>query len=59
MAVRLVDAVLRRTEAGSAGHPGRHALEAAARVMGAELGWTADRCTQEVETAEQVYRLAL
>ena len=57
MAVRLADAVLRRTEAGSAGHPGRAALETAARVMGAELGWTDDQRAQEVEGAETVYRL--
>ena len=57
MAVRLSDAVLRRTEAGSAGHPGRDALEEAARVMGAERGWTADQRAREVEHTEQIYRL--
>ena len=57
MAVRLADAVLRRTDAGSAGHPGRAALVEAARVMGAEMGWTGDRREREVEHAEQAYRL--
>ena len=57
MAVRLADAVLRRTEAGSAGHPGRAAMVEAARVMGAEIGWTDDRREREVEHAEQDYRL--
>ena len=57
MAVRLADAVLRRTEAGSAGHPGRNALEEAARVMGAEMGWTEDQRAREVENTEQVYHL--
>ena len=57
MAVRLADAVLRRTEAGSAGHPGRQTLEEAARVMGAELGWTDDQRAREVTSAETVYRL--
>ena len=57
MAVRLADAVLRRTEAGSAGHPGRDALEEAARVMGAAMGWTDGQRAREVENATQVYRL--
>ena len=57
MAVRLADAVLRRTEAGSAGHPGLDALEAAARVMGAERGWPEDQRAREVEHTDQFYRL--
>jgi glycerol-3-phosphate dehydrogenase len=58
MAVRLSDAVLRRTEAGSAGHPGAAALHAAAQVMGDELGWTPGDRTREVEDVERVYRTA-
>ena len=57
MAVRLADAVLRRTEAGSAGHPGRDAMDAAARIMGAEMGWNEKQRALEVSDAEQVYRL--
>ncbi len=57
MAVRLADAVLRRTEAGSAGHPGRDAMDAAARIMGAEMGWNENQRAREVSHAEQVYRL--
>ena len=57
MAVRLADAVLRRTEAGSAGHPGRDAMDAAARIMGAEMGWNENQRALEVSDAEQVYRL--
>ena len=57
MAVRLADAVLRRTEAGSAGHPGRDAMAAAARIMGAEMGWNENQRAREVSHAEQVYRL--
>ena len=40
VAITLADALLRRTEAGTAGHPGRAALEAAAAIMaaGARLG---------------------
>ena len=57
MAVRLADVMLRRTEAGSAGHPGHDALTEAARIMGAEMGWTETQRAREVEHVEQVYRL--
>lgn len=55
MAVTLADAVLRRTEAGSAGHPGSDALEAAAAVMGVELGWDDWRVRHEVAELEAFY----
>ncbi len=58
MAIQLSDAVLRRTEAGSAGHPGATALHAAAQVMGDELGWTPADRAREVEDVERVYRTA-
>jgi glycerol-3-phosphate dehydrogenase len=57
MAMTLSDAVLRRTEAGSAGHPGRDALAAAAAVMAAELGWPADRIGMEIAEVEGFYRI--
>jgi len=56
MAVRLSDAVLRRTEAGSDGHPGAEALQAAAQVMGDELGWSADDRAREIQDVERAYR---
>lgn len=56
-ALRLSDAVLRRTEAGSAGHPGADALAEAARVMAALLGWDARRIQREIEEVERVYRI--
>ena len=56
MAIRLSDAILRRTESGSAGHPGRSALAEAARVMAAELDWTASRQQEEIEQVESTYR---
>ncbi|MFI5176955.1 MAG: FAD-dependent oxidoreductase [Vicinamibacterales bacterium] len=52
---RLSDAVLRRTLLGSAGHPGRAALERAADVMAQTLGWSAERRTQELAATEAVY----
>ncbi len=57
MAVRLSDALLRRTEAGSAGDPGDDAVTAAARVMAEELGWTAAQMQTEIADLRRVYRL--
>ena len=57
MALRLSDAMLRRTEAGSAGHPGRVALEEAARIMGSEAGWAEAERAREVKDTETFYRL--
>ena len=57
MAVRLSDAVLRRTEAGSAGHPGDDALLAAAEVMAEELDWSQERVDQEIADVKHAYDL--
>ncbi len=57
MAQRLEDAVLRRTEAGSAGHPGAEALRRAAGVMGALLGWPAARVADEIARVDRRYRI--
>jgi glycerol-3-phosphate dehydrogenase len=48
MAVKLSDVVFRRTELGTAGHPGDEALGFCADVMGAELGWSPSRRQQEL-----------
>jgi glycerol-3-phosphate dehydrogenase len=57
MAVTLADAILRRTEAGVTGHPGRAALERAAALMAFELGWPAAHIEAEIEAVERVYDL--
>ena len=57
MAVRLSDALLRRTEAGSAGHPGDDTLAAAAGVMAVELGWTPERTAAEMDAVRRMYQL--
>lgn len=54
-ALTLTDALLRRTEAGTAGHPGAAAVDVAAGVMAAELGWSADRLDAERASLEAVY----
>ena len=57
MALTLTDAVLRRTEAASAGHPGRDALESAAAVMAAERDWSPAHTAQELLDAEKALRV--
>ena len=49
MAVRLADVVFRRTGSGAVPEVERASLEAAARYMGEELGWEAQRQSEEVE----------
>ena len=56
-AITLADALIRRTEAGSAGHPGDDAIARAATVMARELGWDAPRVASEVRETEEFYRL--
>jgi glycerol-3-phosphate dehydrogenase len=55
-ALDLASAVLRRTELGSAGHPGRSSLEAVAELMSSELGWDEVRARSEIERVEEIYR---
>lgn len=49
MAVKLTDVVFRRTRLGEGTGPKRVEVEAAARAMGAELGWDALRQGEEIE----------
>ncbi|OFW08546.1 MAG: hypothetical protein A3H96_15265 [Acidobacteria bacterium RIFCSPLOWO2_02_FULL_67_36] len=55
MAMRLTDIVLRRTGLGSAGHPGRAAIERCAEIAAAELGWDPARTAAEIDALEKVY----
>jgi len=54
-AVKLSDVLMRRTGLGSAGNPGRAAVEAAARLMAAELGWDASQIAREVAETETAW----
>jgi glycerol-3-phosphate dehydrogenase len=54
-AVTLSDVLLRRTEAGTAGHPGAPAVAAAAAVMAPALGWDAARTAAEVAAFDAVF----
>ena len=55
-AVDLASVVLRRTELGSAGHPGRDCLERCAALMAAELGWDDGKRKSEIDHVEAIYR---
>lgn len=57
MAVRLSDALLRRTEAGSAGYPGEDAVASAAGIMAVALDWTRERIDTEIADVRRAYRL--
>jgi glycerol-3-phosphate dehydrogenase len=59
MALKLADAVIRRTEAGAAGHPGSDALERAAAIMARAHGWDAERTKDEIDQVENFYKLPL
>jgi glycerol-3-phosphate dehydrogenase len=56
-AIKLSDALIRRTEAGSAGHPGADAIENAAAVMARELRWNEWQRQTEIDEVEAFYRL--
>jgi glycerol-3-phosphate dehydrogenase len=55
MAVTLADAIIRRTPIGALGYPGDEALERAAAVVGGELGWSAARRQEEVDSVKRFY----
>ena len=59
MAMTLADALFRRTDLCTLGHPGEAALRAAARVMGRTMGWTEARCQIELDDVRRRLRRAL
>ena len=59
MALKLGDALIRRTEAGAAGHPGADALERAATIMARAHGWDATRTRNEIDEVESFYKLPI
>lgn len=54
-AVKLTDAVRRRTDLGAAGNPGDACLKACAALMAHELGWDAKRERNEIEETKSIY----
>jgi glycerol-3-phosphate dehydrogenase len=57
MALKLADALVRRTEAGAAGHPGADAVERAAAIMARAHGWDEWRTRNEIGEVEAFFRL--
>jgi glycerol-3-phosphate dehydrogenase len=57
MAVKLGDALIRRTEAGTAGHPGSDAVERAAAIMARAHEWDEWRTQNEIAEVEAFFRL--
>ncbi len=55
MALKLADVVLRRTDMGNAGYPGRTALNQCAEVMARELRWDAGRVENEISEVEKQF----
>ena len=58
MAILLADVVIRRTGLGAAGHPGRDALAACARIAANELEWTAEQEAEEIAAVERFYEIS-
>jgi len=54
-AVKLSDAVMRRTDLGAGGHPGDSCLKACAALMAQELGWDAAREKKEIDETKAVF----
>lgn len=54
MALRLEDVVLRRTDLGSGGHPGRAALEQVATRMQQLAGWSDQRRQDEIDATDRL-----
>jgi glycerol-3-phosphate dehydrogenase len=57
MAITLGDAMIRRTEAGAAGHPGADAIERAAAVMAHAHQWDDARTKSEIADVEAFFRI--
>jgi glycerol-3-phosphate dehydrogenase len=55
MALKLADVVMRRTELGTAGPPGKAVLQKCAHLMAAELGWNQARVQAEIAEVEELY----
>jgi glycerol-3-phosphate dehydrogenase len=55
MARTLEDVVFRRTDLGTAEHPGEEALRTCAEIMASELGWGKERAEEELGKARSVF----
>jgi glycerol-3-phosphate dehydrogenase len=58
MAQKLSDVIFRRTEAGTAGHPGEESLKLCARTMSQELEWDQVKENQEIDEVNKIFSRA-
>jgi len=57
MAQTISDLVMRRTNLGSFGDPGKTAITSCAEIMGHELGWDARRQQLEIDSLQNIFKL--
>src|SRR5262245_39195431 len=57
MAMRLSDAIIRRTPLGVLGYPGDVAVERAAGIIGGLLGWSEEQKRQEIDRVKAFYSI--
>ena len=55
MAHKLGDVIFRRTELGTAGHPGDEMLEFSVEVMAKEMGWSQSRVDEELAQVREAF----
>jgi glycerol-3-phosphate dehydrogenase len=55
-AMKLADAVMRRTDLGAAGNPGEDCLKACAALMARELGWDEEREKSELNETRAIFK---
>jgi glycerol-3-phosphate dehydrogenase len=58
MAMRLSDAVIRRTPLGALGYPGDEAVQRAAMIMRGQLGWSDERERREIDLVRTFYSIS-
>jgi glycerol-3-phosphate dehydrogenase len=58
MAMRLSDAVIRRTPLGALGYPGDEAVQRAAMIMRGQLGWSDERARREIDVVRTFYSIS-
>jgi glycerol-3-phosphate dehydrogenase len=55
MALRLSDAIIRRTPLGALAYPGDEAVQRAAAIVGGQLRWSEERVRLEIDLVKRFY----
>lgn len=56
MAQKLTDVLLRRTDIGTKGYPGKSAIRLTAEVMANEMNWSVSKMEEEITFAEETFK---